>query len=370
MTAAEIIGDTPSNDSADASSPDVFTTSWKTPSASRSHSLDALRGIAALCVVAFHWLPRVPGSDGKLSFVAGKYGVELFFLISGFVILMSAERKKSAWGFAKARFARLYPTFWICWAVTIVTVSLLGVSQSLPGWRDRLINLSMFPKFFGAGYIDGAYWTLEIELIFYAVVFGLLIVGQLRHIVFALCFLSLITSAAYWWDWRDASLGTPFAPFVFRALFLAMDGKAHLFLIGVLAFLIRQGRWTPKYLLSIPIVAAGATADTRIPGFTLFAVVTVFAMALLCDPHVKVPRWLLLLGAVSYPLYLLHFQIGKAVFVCMEGSTIAPTLLLLATGSTIIAASYAVVWIEPRIQRKKRTGSGVLSTSPGVKGCN
>ena len=84
--------------------------------ARRLHSLDALRGLAALGVVAYHYLDQ-PAYYGLL-------GVELFFIISGFVILMTLERVPSLLQFAIGRAARLYPAYWF--SVAVAGVFLLG----------------------------------------------------------------------------------------------------------------------------------------------------------------------------------------------------------------------------------------------------
>ena len=79
--------------------------------------LDALRGLAALAVVLFHYTvyygKTVDHADNPwFRFSYGHYGVMLFFMISGFVILMTLDRTKTVWDFAVARFCRLYPVYW------------------------------------------------------------------------------------------------------------------------------------------------------------------------------------------------------------------------------------------------------------------
>lgn len=85
--------------------------------------LDALRGLAALCFVLYHFtwfidtvLPgaRLPAFQLRW----GCYGVQLFFAISGFVILMTLDRTVTVRQFARARFRRLFPAYWIAMAAT------------------------------------------------------------------------------------------------------------------------------------------------------------------------------------------------------------------------------------------------------------
>ena len=83
------------------------------------YELDGLRGVAALAVVFYHYTTRFSikfNSDiisNVINFKYGHYGVQLFFVISGFVIFMSIEKVKSPFEFLYKRFVRLYPTFWM-----------------------------------------------------------------------------------------------------------------------------------------------------------------------------------------------------------------------------------------------------------------
>ena len=131
--------------------------------------LDVLRGGAAVAVMLHHhgqyYDVLYPGRT-PLSFDLGPghFGVELFFIISGFVILMTAERAARPIDFAWARFSRLYPAYWTALVVTFAVVNVFA----LPGRRASLAravaNLTMFQHAFGVG-----------SLVFAAQVFDLLI---------------------------------------------------------------------------------------------------------------------------------------------------------------------------------------------------
>lgn len=79
--------------------------------------VDALRGVAALAVVLFHYTTRFtdlfqPGVPPAVSFPGGHYGVNLFFIISGFVIFMTLEKTARPLDFVVSRFSRLFPAYW------------------------------------------------------------------------------------------------------------------------------------------------------------------------------------------------------------------------------------------------------------------
>lgn len=134
----------------------------------RFPELDTLRGLAAILVVLFHCV--LATEQWGSVFLLGTAGVDLFFMISGFVILLSIQKVASAKQFIVNRFARLYPTYW-----TVVSFTfLLIISEFIFGFPDAhvdllqyLVNLSMFQYYFGVNDLDGPYWTMIVEMLFY-----------------------------------------------------------------------------------------------------------------------------------------------------------------------------------------------------------
>lgn len=143
----------------------------------RFMNIDALRAIAAMAVLVQHFFgdvvreavnplaPLVPIFNASLdNFDLGRFGVILFFLISGFVVPFSIRGSRPLRRFAISRFFRLYPALWL--AVLLLTI-LLAWEGSLPSKATILANLTMMPSFFGERWLSGIYWTLSIELVFY-----------------------------------------------------------------------------------------------------------------------------------------------------------------------------------------------------------
>ena len=130
--------------------------------------LDLLRFIAALGVVNFHYFF---GLTDKLSWYRyGNLGVELFFIISGFVISQSAATASTR-NFILGRFIRLYPLFWIACTITYL-VTLLMPNGTPVHFAEYLISMTMLgDKLSSAlgygGLVDPSYWTLAVELMFY-----------------------------------------------------------------------------------------------------------------------------------------------------------------------------------------------------------
>jgi peptidoglycan/LPS O-acetylase OafA/YrhL len=146
----------------------------------RITELDAMRGIAALLVVLFHL--TLSRKEAAYGFELGVTGVDLFFIISGFVILMTVEKTKHWKDFIVSRVSRIYPTYWTC--VTLTALFLL-FTQHIPMLWFALkytINMTMFQVYFHIPDIDGPYWTMIIEMLFYIFMLSLLIMKKLHRI--------------------------------------------------------------------------------------------------------------------------------------------------------------------------------------------
>ena len=149
----------------------------QTPARGTVASLDILRLIAALLVVVYHYFflawSEAPGGGGIRDVIpngptypwavpaisAGWVGVEVFFVISGFVITMSAQGK-TAGDFLKGRFLRLFPgilIFATCAYAVIVSAGVLPVGLATERYLRTLV---LFPK---GPWIDGVIWTLVAE---------------------------------------------------------------------------------------------------------------------------------------------------------------------------------------------------------------
>jgi peptidoglycan/LPS O-acetylase OafA/YrhL len=154
------------------------------PKERRFKEIDALRGIAATMVVLFHFTMGRP--EAKYGFEVGTTGVDLFFIISGFVIFMSISKVKNGLDFIINRVSRLYPTYWACVSCTAVLFSyqLLKTTGSLN--RDFIIkyfgNITMFQFYLHIPNLDEPYWTMIIEMIFYIGILLLFYFKMLKYI--------------------------------------------------------------------------------------------------------------------------------------------------------------------------------------------
>lgn len=161
------------------------------------YGADILRFAAAVLVAMFHltWLNK---STSMISWF-GWIGVEIFFVLSGFVIARSASNT-TPMRFVKSRILRLYPAAWVCTIISflVVVFHVRGLSGLSIGLFARLgASLMLLPT---GPFIASAYWTLPIEIMFYGAVFCILLAGRIDRIeklTTVLCVASALYLLAY-----------------------------------------------------------------------------------------------------------------------------------------------------------------------------
>ncbi|EEY4087071.1 acyltransferase [Escherichia coli] len=151
------------------------------------HSIQYMRGFASIFVVLYHtkwYLNEVYSQKdlGSLLFNYGAFGVDLFFIISGFIICLSTERleKHAVFNFFIRRFFRIYPLLIICVTVYFLTIKSessysLYIKSLIPIHSDY----SAGSPFYGFNLLDTA-WTITYEIAFYAI-FGLAIAFNQKY---------------------------------------------------------------------------------------------------------------------------------------------------------------------------------------------
>lgn len=149
----------------------------------RFQELDALRGLAAIMVVLFHFTKG--RNEADLGFKLGTTGVDLFFIISGFVILLSLEHVEKSGQFIINRISRLYPTYWASVTITFSVLLFYGIYTmdfSSVSIVQYLGNMTMFQFYLKIPDLDGPYWTMIIEMLFYIFMLILFRFKFLKHL--------------------------------------------------------------------------------------------------------------------------------------------------------------------------------------------
>lgn len=294
----------------------------------RVPALDLMRAAAVGAVILYHYGFWGPASNGVtqvampwLTPVAqyGFLGVPVFFAISGFVIAYSAEGRTPI-GFAIARFSRIYPTFVICMTLTFLTTLLLGSAHFQVTSGQWLANLFIAAPMFGQPYIDAAYWSLVIEVVFYTWIAVLLALGlfprRLDVIILAWLAITFVNELTV-----DAPL--------FEKLFMADDSG--FFAVGLLIYEYYRGRRDAR-LYGLAALAMGTAVfqavhklerldvhtgnsfDPRVvAAICVVSLVTVFLATRI--KSIPLPTaFTVAAGGITYPLYLLHLQLGYVIF--------------------------------------------------------
>ncbi|WP_078862042.1 acyltransferase family protein [Streptomyces sp. NRRL F-5123] len=330
----------------------------------RLYALDGLRVLAALSVMLFHYTgidgasPTVWGANPKHLFPTvfrftkyGSLGVQLFFIISGFVICMSAWNRTPG-QFVKARFLRLFPAYWFS---IIVAYTLWHAvpdhNRTPPSTSDSLMNLSMFQVPMGARHLVGSYWTLYAELLFY-LVFLLVLTKKLDfQRVYVFCWGWLVTSMLFQQP-TGLQIVSTLAPAINTALFVAGITMYLMYRFGadLKLWLLLGASW-----LSVQQDMSQHTLKIRHQGLhenntVVIGLITLFYLLILAVALHKLDwvswRWLTVAGASVYPLYLLHEELGFALIRHLRlhmGTypTLATTVVL------VLALSYVVQrWVE------------------------
>lgn len=312
--------------------------------------LDLIRFGAAAMVMWFHlafWSWAPPTGDartvtgGILRFPElthsawfGWVGVEVFFVLSGFVIANSAAHATSG-AFLRARALRLLPAAWICGSITLLTLLYVGVYPAGSTALRYLRTLVLWPV---GPWIDDVYWTLPIELAFYGVVFLVLLLKRWSAMRFVLACIGMVSSTFWFAEaiaWVASGAGELplFASINPRLLELLLIQHGCFFALGALFWLVMEKRVGRRWWAIIAICAAGGFCEILLPAmprarFLGNAALALAPVAIWLGSLVLIAasvRWngvgwlrnhaglARRIGLATYPLYLLHDVVGAAV---------------------------------------------------------
>jgi exopolysaccharide production protein ExoZ len=352
--------------------------------------VDLIRFFAATIVMLFHlsfysWAQNAHASlqiDGSNFFSLAQYtwfcaiGVQIFFVISGFVISESAHNS-TAIGFIRGRALRLYPAAWICATATLIIGSLFV------GLRTEAVHTAYIRSlglWLWGPWIDASYWTLPIEICFYGLILLLLFIGQFKRLSWLAAFITCYSSA------YALAKFVGYSPHPNRiiafaqrnCLFLLLEHGCF-FALGIWFWLAARRRLTivlvpfavvaaagcllqitneyEPFLRNYPVVRSYWTGSSVAPiSVWLIAVLVIFLSGYfvrdLSPRSPQVVRLIRAVGLMTYPLYLLHDAIGVGILNSLMSRGTSPYPALLAAMTTMVAASFVVSsWAEPGLRK-------------------
>jgi peptidoglycan/LPS O-acetylase OafA/YrhL len=343
--------------------------------------VDALRGIAVLAVLLQHLLEQIilSGTAGTYYwtlhnitgyyFNFGRFGVVLFFFVSGFVIPYSFPASASpVKDFTISRLFRLYPMYWLSVVVAVLLAPVIE-GKSYPAWQI-VVNLSMFQMFVNVANIRIAYWSLAIELIFYISCCVVFAAGFLNRPMTAVC---MVISASivgifapmvvpYWIVWRlmevVLNLTAMFLGKVTRDTMINRQLNPWLLFACValyctfacsIAFKLYGGEYQENFFHSYSIASAYVAAATVFLAFAISG---------------EGRRWRILafVGVISYSIYLMHaYVMSLALYFIGTGSTPAqwlPFVLGVVLASILVSSVTYTLLEKPAIAFGRRFRSG------------
>jgi peptidoglycan/LPS O-acetylase OafA/YrhL len=357
--------------------------------------LDGFRAVAVLWVAAYHylyfWTPAGPGAD--LAAYGARYadvplasvgflGVHLFFTVSGFVILLTLERTPTLGRFILARVIRLWPPLLLIGTATFVAGHLFGPPELRATWPEYLLSLVVIPPQYvgravgetGWGWLDGAYWSLWVEVKFYLLIGAAFYLGRGQGIRLWCLYEIVAMAIGVAAHATDSTSLTMLGGFLFQRYLPC-------FSFGIAAYLAFTGRWGSEarglMLLALGHMLAVTAADATGPlvadpwrfaefvvgqaaVFTLFflfawrrARLRLFAHPLLAAP-----------GRASYGIYLLHQNIGLIALAqpwAAVGGVLAPVAVFAAVVG-IAMTSYR--WIEQPLQARLKRALAARRPAP------
>jgi peptidoglycan/LPS O-acetylase OafA/YrhL len=347
----------------------------KTPAPSQRYAyLDVIRGIAATAVVVNHifelGIPhfrRIAGETCNL----GLFGVLLFFIVSGTVISASIERSPSLAVFWKQRFWRLFPTYWVSLVASVALFFIVPAELNYPiyghikdhFWSSFGANLTMLQGFLGFDHFIPAYWTLGFEMMFYFALSALFVmkVGkQAHHVLWGISAVLII--AGIYGFLKGAHIGS------FK---LTLCGY---FWLGIWVHRLLKGEVTPKLfwmsllVFQIGIITAWYANMNLHPGqvpeayaefpispiamLVAYLGATVVFFGFLRMKNRTFPKSLVMLGNVSYSLYLFHAIAIRVGGMAFDQNHAAKQFTLLTIVLTVLFTALAYRFVEVPSLRK------------------
>lgn len=294
----------------------------------RNIVLDIVRGVAALLIVLFHFTWHYNATaeseaarlDMQWGVWFGYAAVITFFMLSGFlsakVILSTGGDRRR---YFTRRLRRFYPVFWICMTITVVVLALFYTSRALTV-GEWAVNLTMVPRLFGVQFADGAYWSMQYELIFCLYVILLMGVRSPRRVMQFLC----------WWMFAAIVLnslpdGEVLPKLVRRIIkildYAVMSAYCHCFVAGIAVWTLAKDRNNCLALsaLALAVINALIHSGATSPEF-VFLIVTALLLYFSdrLNNYVRRDWWgvraVCYVAEISYPLYLLHEILGFSLF--------------------------------------------------------
>ena len=298
----------------------------------RIYEYDYIRALSALLIVLYHWTTRYEQSVGHLGswtfFVPfGSRAVATFFILTGFFSVQTGSQ--NGLQFLAKRGARLYPAYWSCIPITSAFMFLL-MPERLLSLKEILLNFTMVETLLGFPAVDGAYWSLTYELVFYFWV-AVIFTRQSTKTQLFTCYLwmlfALIATAL-----TNAGI-THIVLSAFRIAFITPRVQQFLLGAGIALSQKLDQKQSVVPLFALCLLNDYLTANIWSALWCFVATLLIFLIAsgilhFSLRPTSILHRSVCYFSSISYPVYLLHQFIGFSIIRCLELRGFRSPLLL------------------------------------------
>ena len=330
----------------------------------RQPSIDLLRFIAAMMVATMHWGLEV-GSERYQGIYEvpiigdlvknGSFGVSIFFVISGFVIIGTAQ-KYNAIEFIFARFTRLFPGLLISMLIVLIVGSHFIHSYEKP-FTSFFHSIFLTYQVAGVQPLATPLWTLIIEIKFYiGVAIALFLLPRFFKSTKGI--ITLLTS----WELIIIILRETTSPIgTYLLPYITLNGSNNLFALGICFNLLSKVKikLTQENLLlsliSLYFINEVFLVDKHMTITKLYMIIAsimiIFSRKIVLHPSLqKVSYWL---GLSSYLIYLLHEHLGMAFVLQLQAHVTRNIFFVIGVAATLITivSVLLAIFIEKPIQR-------------------
>lgn len=281
--------------------------------------LNVIRGIAAILVLLYHYTCRyndvvyvTPHRDWSFIIQYGGRAVTVFFMISGYLTVLTMDRNQSSALFIKKRINRLYPTFWVAMLITFSITKLFGMGDV--GIVDLLGNITMLPNLVGVVPVDGVYWTQQCEIIFYVIFCMMLILSKNKYKIFVL-FVWIVISLMTFLIQNDINT---YVAKILRVF--CMTDFSSTFIVGLLLGFYKKNLLSRKFC-SVGLILSFLSFYLwhDICYLLFFVVCFIILLYFVVTPDSVfnrenyITKPIIWVASLSYPLYLVHQKIGYII---------------------------------------------------------
>jgi peptidoglycan/LPS O-acetylase OafA/YrhL len=331
----------------------------------RIYQIDLFRFIAAMGIMLVHYLYRGYRADNLTNLSFAEFGdwmkyffvfIDLFFIISGFVIALSIKGKSLS-DYLRSRVLRIFSVYWICVLITYLTIVFFGAPRFEATFIQFLANLTLMHDLVNIESIDGVYWTMVVEVKFYFLSVLYLAYSKYKDVKIEHCaYLWLALSILYvffqgstFMYLANILLIFKWAPaFIAGMLFANIYKTKKITTLNAFALLTCLGLSMYHRLIFIQDAMAHFKTDSSVLMVLLLIFLMYFLVFLVVQNKLKFLNKpiFLYLGILTYPLYLLHQNIGYIIFNNLMNH-MNKYILLFGTIALMLALSYTLNrWIE------------------------